>query len=326
MRRIMIAVALLLAPCAPAIAQDNCPPLKLLVTTKLEWNDSFGLWLVPAAINGTHKSLLLDTGGVVSSLTEDTVSELGLRKIDSEVELFDASGHKADKKVRVKEFQLGNSVMNDAEFQVFGSLPVGAAGTFIANPAFDIDLDFGAGTLNYISPDHCAGKVVYWSAPAVAVVPLSMRNGHAVIKVTLNGHPLDAAIDTGASASTMQTDVAGRIFGLSPNSPGMTGAGNINGDAELPAYRYIFDTMSFEGVTVQHPRITIFTDNARKGADNRYQTGSWVKRESDLIEIEPMILGMNVLKHLHIYLAYKEHKAYITPAIETASTTPDSGN
>lgn len=27
-----------------------------------------------------------------------------------------------------------------------------------------------------------------------------------------------------------------------------------------------------------------------------------------------MLLGMNVLRHLHVYIAYKERKLYITPA------------
>jgi hypothetical protein len=27
-----------------------------------------------------------------------------------------------------------------------------------------------------------------------------------------------------------------------------------------------------------------------------------------------MLIGMNVLRHLHIYVAYKEQKIYITPA------------
>jgi hypothetical protein len=27
-----------------------------------------------------------------------------------------------------------------------------------------------------------------------------------------------------------------------------------------------------------------------------------------------MLLGMNVLRHLHLYIAYGEHKLYVTPA------------
>ena len=38
--------------------------------------------------------------------------------------------------------------------------------------------------------------------------------------------------------------------------------------------------------------------------------------------LEPdILLGMNVLKHLHVYIAYKEKKLYITPAGTSVPTT-----
>jgi hypothetical protein len=36
-----------------------------------------------------------------------------------------------------------------------------------------------------------------------------------------------------------------------------------------------------------------------------------------------MLIGMNILRHLHIYIAYKEHKLYITPA-GTPTATAES--
>ena len=59
-----------------------------------------------------------------------------------------------------------------------------------------------------------------------------------------------------------------------------------------------------------------------------FRTGSMERldRYSDHMPHWSLAIGMNVLKHLHIYLAYKEHKAYITPAAESATVTagPDS--
>ena len=37
-----------------------------------------------------------------------------------------------------------------------------------------------------------------------------------------------------------------------------------------------------------------------------------------------MLIGMNVLRHLHIYIAYKEQKIYITPAGAPAAQPSDS--
>ncbi len=32
-----------------------------------------------------------------------------------------------------------------------------------------------------------------------------------------------------------------------------------------------------------------------------------------------MLLGMNILRHFHIYIAYKENRVYITPASPSAA-------
>lgn len=319
MRKIAIAFALLLGLCAPALAQENCPPLKEIVSVNLEWDAPQSMWLVPVTIQGVPKKLLLDTGGITSQLSESTVDELKLHKMPSDLTLLDASGNKNDKKVKVDEIIMGGIRATDVEFQVspdnFGT---GIAGSFIGSPNFDLDLDFGAGKMNYFSPDHCPGRIQYWEAPAIAAVPIQMRNGHVQLNVSLNGKLLTAILDTGANHSLLNADIASRVFGLTPDSPGMVTAGNVNGDAAMPAHFYTFDSVNFDGVAVTHPRMTIFSDQARKGADQRLEIGSSVKRHSDEIDIEPATLGMDILKHLHIYISYKEKIAYITAAASPA--------
>jgi hypothetical protein len=39
------------------------------------------------------------------------------------------------------------------------------------------------------------------------------------------------------------------------------------------------------------------------------------------IALPQVIIGMNVLRKLHIYIAYKEQKLYVTPAAPAADTT-----
>jgi hypothetical protein len=42
-------------------------------------------------------------------------------------------------------------------------------------------------------------------------------------------------------------------------------------------------------------------------------------KDSDTEESFPdLLIGMDVLHHLHLYIAYKEQKLYITPASEAA--------
>ena len=64
---------------------------------------------------------------------------------------------------------------------------------------YDVDLDIDAGKFKLFSQDHCPGKVVYWPASTVTVVPIRVvRSGHIIVPVVLDGHAIDALLDTGA--------------------------------------------------------------------------------------------------------------------------------
>jgi hypothetical protein len=61
-------------------------------------------------------------------------------------------------------------------------------------------------------------------------------------------------------------------------------------------YKYPFQTLTFQDVAVKYPEIEI---------------GKEGKRMPD----EPqLIVGMGILRQLHLYIAYAEKKLYVTPA------------
>jgi hypothetical protein len=93
---------------------------------------------------------------------------------------------------------------------------------------YDTDLDFGAKKLNLISQNHCEGKVVYWPAQTVAVVPMRVSaEGNILIPVSLDGHPLTALLDTGSPDTILNLDVAEATFGLRPNTTELAAIGNL---------------------------------------------------------------------------------------------------
>jgi hypothetical protein len=61
-------------------------------------------------------------------------------------------------------------------------------------------------------------------------------------------------------------------------------------------YSYPFKTLELDGLTVNNPHIGVESDATmgRLGSD--------------------IILGIGILRQLHLYIAYKEQKLYITPA------------
>jgi Aspartyl protease len=130
-------------------------------------------------------------------------------------------------------------------------------------------------------------------------VPMKLdENRHITIPVTLDGKQLIAVADTGAARSFMSLDVAKAIFGLDEKNPALKslGAVSINNVASEQLYHYPFQSLTFEGIAVRNPDIAI-----TKGSD-------------DDKDDPQLVIGIGVLRQLHLYIAYKEQVLYLTPA------------
>lgn len=292
--------------------------LKLVNTVPVKLANGGRRAVVPVTINGTQKQFLLDTGGYLTQISAATAEELKLPATDSYGKMLDLYGNASTRAVKVDSFVLGRLKDNNTRFPVM---------TFSENELFsgilaadymgeyDIELDFTGGKMNYFSPDHCPGKVVYWPAAAVAVVPMRLMDNHLNLEVSLDGHPFKAMIDTGAPNTTLSMREARRVFGIAA-------------DDNNKAFEHVFQKLSFEGLEVGNPHITIIPDKVgSKDPNNDFVTGSRVQRVDDPDSSEPvMLIGMNLLSKLHLYIAFNEHRIYITPATApvTAPAQPAS--
>jgi predicted aspartyl protease len=286
-----------------------------LVTSMTLEDTANHLPIVPITIDGTLRKFLFDTGGVVIQISPSIVKELKLQTRSGNFRVLDVNGNAADKIAMVDDFAFGPIKFKNLQFLVSS---IGGEDGLLTPSMFnhvDIDIDFGPRRLSLFLDDHCLGKVFYWKAAVKAVVPVTMRDSHLNIPVTVDGHVLRAIIDTGASGTFMNATAAHRIFGLTQESPGMEPSGYINGDKETPAFRHSFSSLGFEGLTVANPRVLIAPD--RTGAhdlNNDFKTGSFIQHVDEDMDQPDIIIGMNVLSKLHIYFATREKKLYITPA------------
>jgi len=102
-----------------------------------------------------------------------------------------------------------------------------------------------------------------------------------------------ATIDTGASRSVMSLELAKNLFDLDEKDPKLTA---VNG--RFHALHYPFGALTLQGISVLHPDIELISE-----------------KESHVPDGDPkLILGMGILRQLHIYIAYKEKKLYVTAA------------
>ena len=165
--------------------------------------------------------------------------------------------------------------------------------------------------------------VVYWPHDAAAVVPIDMTRGHLEVPVMLDGHPVTAILDTGATRTVLNLSRAQEKLGFSPDTSAAPGA--LKDDPAHKVYPRRFSSLSFEGVAIGNPLVMIrpLQFGGGKDSDNRTVLGSRAEHLDDQINrLSPdMIIGMDILQHLHMYIAVEERKLYITAASAPQSDT-----
>jgi predicted aspartyl protease len=298
----------------PSVAYAQDCSLQLVNRVQLI-RDSSGVDLIPVSINGVQKNFVFDTGGGWTSISKDLAVELHLPTEPGGLELHDMYGNISSDRTRIREFQVGRLRDQNAYLSVLSRLPENGIYAPDHMLLYDIDVDFGTDRLNYFSQNHCPGKVLYWKADAMAEVPIDkgrFGDNKLVVPVTLDGHDFDAVIDTGASNSVLRSDIARQMFGLTPGDTDTPLRGIANGDSNLPVYSHRFQSLTFEGVAVSNATLEIVSDAMGQKAD----------QFKGPIHAPQLILGMDVLRKLHIYFAFKEGKMYVTPASVPSETPP----
>jgi predicted aspartyl protease len=320
-----LALILLLLSIAGAAA-DECPPLRLANSVQMEPSANGNAMYVPVTLNGVPKKLLFDTGGAITQIASHTYQELNLERVMNPGLLIrDYAGNMSMWTVTIREFILGHTLGRRLVFPVAPDSNLGVGpdpfdGLLSSDLllGYDLDVDFGSKTLNFFSQDHCPGKVLYWSSPVVGMVPVTIENKSAIIvPVVIDGQTVSALIDTGAGISSMRARVASRIFNL---TRGEKDSDLVLGNSAMGGFVHTFSSLAFGDIAVKNPRIgiTSFRDEKREAAANsRFDQFS---KEPDLI------IGMNILKPLHIYLETKQKRLYVSPATAAGKApAPASG-
>lgn len=322
---------LFLAFGAVAQASADCGQLTMITSVDMHIGGD-GRVYAPVKLNGVAKSMLVDTGGFFTEITPDAVAELNLGTRHTALEIIGVAGDTTSIAANAS-FQLGNLKASSMDFMVMPnnhllSDDVADAAGIIAPSLlrnYDVDFDFAGKKFNLLSQDHCDGKVVYWPADAVAVVPMAINaDGHIEFQVKLDDKPLTAILDTGATNTVLNLEVAQDAFGIHAGDATTPENGHLNGSTTAKTYTHRFKSLALEGIAIGNPTLDLIPDLLRNKIRDPRDTVSGdtrIRNPARKTTLDDMIVGMDVLHRLHVYIAYKEKRLYITPAAAPAPAT-----
>ncbi len=299
--RIVTSIGLLLVAAASARAAEDCT-LKRIAEIPFERTPNL-LLTVPAAIQDRPLRIMLDTGGAWSLIDKELVDELKLTRRNVVSGMYDGAGKPLSDVVRVRGMALG-PVKLDVNFDFLVGFSTGGrsaagwratVGLNLFN-AMDLEIDNAGNKISLFSPDHCRGAGVYWADEAVTLE--MRRNAFAkapIVDADLNGESVRVLFDTGSTMTSMGAKLAKRKFGITRDTPGVVPGNShrVASGKHVDVFQYTFDKLEIAGVTFENVPVAI---------------GPFDDGENDVT------LGMNEMRHLHLYFAFKDRLLHITAA------------
>jgi predicted aspartyl protease len=287
---------------APVQVNTAC---KLTLEAKLPMTENLGHYTVPVNIGGQTHPMLIDTGAEGAAILPKMADEWNLRQDTSSASRVKGVGGVSSQYLRIiPRLTLGSSEWVDLRVAALpflspeqlaqASPPVGMLGANVLN-RYDVEFDFPARTVSLYTASGCLGTFVPWKGDFQAYSAQKTPSNRFILKLSLNGHPVRALLDTGSTSSVVTTAAAGAAgvdsvaLSLDPRSTG-------SGSDGLPVttYQHKFDmkigTASFDNAPL------VVADIALKDSD--------------------MMLGMDFMRYRRVWVSYSTGWVFMQLATE----------
>jgi len=191
-------------------------------------------------------------------------------------------------------------------------------GDFFRN--YDVELDFGGKQITWLTSTECtdAHQVVFWGHTNVAVIPVSIApDGRFQMQATVRGNAINVELDTSSEHSVMRRDIAELYVGLKPEPPDMTPDGDRVDGRRMPIYIHNFPELIFAGGSIVALNVPVRIQNYSMRPALFRQAA--IGHRDDQERIPDLVMGMDLLKFLHLYIVPGQGKVYVTAAHEELS-------
>lgn len=311
-RGILFALALVAA--SSTNAADN--PCQLVKIAEWQLRPDFYRPVVDGAINGQRIGVLLDTGAAVTLIRRSAATKLGLplsplrgnRQLDATT-LYGVGGEVRTDGAYVQEVRIADWVRKDWIAIVAGEQELAADYSLLLGYEFfhqlDVEFDLPHKAVRLFDPRGCKSAwLAYWTKEALDV-PLD-GGIQLAFTVTVNGKPLLAELDTGASTTVLSQEAA-TILGLSPQTRGVIPGGCVGSRKNgIDSWIAPLESFAIGGERIKNPKLR-FADLWRNMTYE--QTASNLRARMQPSEV---LLGADFLHSHRVYVAHSQGKLYLS--------------
>jgi predicted aspartyl protease len=262
--------------------------------------------LVTVMVNDQPATFILDSGAERTLMGEDVVRQLDVAR-DTWVAstVLGVGGYEERPNALPRSMRLGavtlrrRTLTGDTSVTV-GPLPIssvggqqiaGLLGRDFLSP-FDLDIDVLQQRLTLYDVQGCSGRFVPWAMPYAAIPATTPVGSALVVPVVIDGRPLRALVDTGASSSLIAAPGMYRL-GLTPQmlASDATGTASGIGPAAVFMRRHRFAEM-------------------RIGPDSTRDPMLWVATVR-VVPIVDMLLGADWLGTRRVWLSFATKQVFV---------------
>jgi predicted aspartyl protease len=256
--------------------------------------------IVTLLANGMPVTMLLDTGAETTILTPGVAKRLGAQRpqVEFDRQLRGVAGSLQTTEIELRSFAIGGvaipwrrvRVAPISVASVFSGPLDGVVGADSLN-SFDIDLDLPNNRITFYRRQACPAAAPAWTEPYITMAAGRSKGDHLFFPVQLDGHKINAFIDTGAQSTVLSTSAA-LALGLTPALLARDRAAVLRGAGpeQLGGRVHRFARLEIGGETIRDPEI-IVADLNLSDAD--------------------LVLGIDIVRPWRIWLSYGAQKIFL---------------
>jgi predicted aspartyl protease len=279
--------------------------------------------MIDGVINGKKIGIVLDTGAERSMIFRASAMRLDLpRHWYAGERVLGIGGTSQVEYAHVAEFRIGEASRNEWDLTVAGEHAEEGVDFLLGDDffqVFDVEFDLAHNAVRLFQPQDCDRvSLAYWTktdaANEVWIEPVNNARPKIFLPVRINGQPVRAMLDSGASSSLLNKSTAAAA-GVTPETPGVSATAGANGIGKNIAAAWIGPFRSFAIGN------EIIRDTTIRFAD------MWPGVRFEVQQQQPMmLLGADFLRAHRVLVAHSQRKLYFTyvggSVFQTGPTAP----